>query len=612
MGRRPTTGQGALADLERYLKGAGRRRSSLSEVERTSIEKCREIARLSLQAHLDGRGDGDVGPHLSVVGPTGPLRLSYKRRRTRRIVTVVGELSITRIGYGAPGQASIHPLDAELCLPARSFSYEVQRHLVRAAVCGPFDEAVRVVAELTGVSIPKRSAEQIVLDAACDVDSFYERRSGATLQPNDLLVGAIDGKGIPMKKPTPARRVVRRKKGEKPNKKKMATVAAVFAAAPRKRTPTSVLESLFREDPAPSGRRHRREQRPKDKRVWASLLAGKDSFIADVGAEMARRDPDHERTWVIVTDGERALQRRVISSFPTATLVLDIFHATEKLWPCAHALYDEASPEAVAFVKERTERILKGEVSQVVKGLRLIATKRRLRGEKQKAFCKAADYFYANRTRMRYDLYLRRGWPIASGAVEGTCKCLVRDRMVFSSREPVHLCPVGRLTVLVGYTSSSYCLPRAEVSPARPSSVSHRVARRPWLLERRRRRVRQGGGRRPVPFRPALRPGPGGVHHPCLRRRAGALLGLVHEHRAQPGAGSLGPEPIRPRPAGHADRTCWRRAGAPAWAGTGEPRAFGRARDVQARGRGGNRGSLGARRPLRGGRRPVLAGRASP
>lgn len=230
---------------------------------------------------------------------------------------------------GAPGQASIHPLDAELCLPARSFSYEVQRHLARAAVCGPFDEAVRVVAELTGVSIPKRSAEQIVLDAACDVDSFYERRSGTKPQPGELLVGAIDGKGIPMKKPTPARRVVRRKEGEKPNKKRV-TVAAVFAAAPRKRTPASVVESLFQEDPQPSGRRHRREQRPKDKWAWASSLACKDSFIADVGAEMARRDPSHERTWVIVTDGERALQRRVISSFPTVTLVLDIFHANAR------------------------------------------------------------------------------------------------------------------------------------------------------------------------------------------------------------------------------------------------------------------------------------------
>ena len=46
------------------------------------------------------------------------------------------------MGYGAPGRQSIHPLDAELHLPARSYSYEVQRHLVRAVVCWPFDEAV--------------------------------------------------------------------------------------------------------------------------------------------------------------------------------------------------------------------------------------------------------------------------------------------------------------------------------------------------------------------------------------------------------------------------------------------------------------------------------------
>ena len=55
-------------------------------------------------------------------------------------MTIVGELSVSRLGYAAPGHRSVHPLDAELCLPARSFSYEVQRHLARAAVCGPFDE----------------------------------------------------------------------------------------------------------------------------------------------------------------------------------------------------------------------------------------------------------------------------------------------------------------------------------------------------------------------------------------------------------------------------------------------------------------------------------------
>ena len=34
-----------------------------------------------------------------------------------------------------------------------------------------------------------------------------------------------------------------------------------------------------------------------------------------------------------------------------------------------------------------------------------------------------------NRKRMRYHEYLRDGLPIASGAVEGACKHLIKDRM---------------------------------------------------------------------------------------------------------------------------------------------------------------------------------------
>jgi hypothetical protein len=40
----------------------------------------------------------------------------------------------------------------------------------------------------------------------------------------------------------------------------------------------------------------------------------------------------------------------------------------------AHALYREGSREAETFVYERAERILNGQVGQVVKGLKLIVT----------------------------------------------------------------------------------------------------------------------------------------------------------------------------------------------------------------------------------------------
>jgi len=207
-----------------------------------------------------------------------------------------------------------------------------------------------------------------------------------------------------MVKPEQALRVVRRGKGEKANKKRMATVAAVHSQPPIPRTPKDVIDSLFA-----SEIQTERPKRPKPshKRVWASLTASKDAFINDVKTEMTRRDPNHERTWVIVTDGERALQRRVIASFENVTLVLDLLHVLEKLWKVAHALHPEGSIEAEAFVRARTERILCGMTGQVVKGLRQTVTKRRLTGQKANTIHGVCDYLYRNRERMRYDEYLR-------------------------------------------------------------------------------------------------------------------------------------------------------------------------------------------------------------
>jgi len=424
----PASGLEAFQELERFLSDAAEAHLGRSELERGSERRSRELVGLSLQAHVDARGDGDVGEAIVVSDPDGGrVRLAYKRLHTRSVLTLFGEVRIKRVGYGAPGREAIHPLDGELGLPERIYSYECQRRLIRGAICGPFDEAIALVAEMTGLTVPKRSAEQIVREADVDFDAFYAERAQAEVKParGEILVAAIDCKGIPMVKPERALRVVRRGKGEKANKKRMATVAAVHSQAPVVRTPEEVLSSLFATDERPE--RPKRTP-PHRKRVWASLLADKATFIADVKAETVKRDPRHRRTWVIVTDGERALQRRVCQTFTDVTLVLDLLHVLEKLWKAAHALHPEDSREAEEFVYERAKRILGGQVSQVVKGLRLIATKRKLTGTKSKTLEAVAGYPYSNRERMKYDIYLANGWPIASGSVEGACKNLIRDR----------------------------------------------------------------------------------------------------------------------------------------------------------------------------------------
>ena len=57
----PASGIEAFWDLERFLQGAADARLGLPEIERESERRGRELLRLALQAHVDARGDGDVG-----------------------------------------------------------------------------------------------------------------------------------------------------------------------------------------------------------------------------------------------------------------------------------------------------------------------------------------------------------------------------------------------------------------------------------------------------------------------------------------------------------------------------------------------------------------------
>jgi len=413
--------------LESWLASSSALQLPLHQIESQQQAKGREVQRLLLQAHLQHRGNGDVGPALQLEHADGVVLYSHRRLGTRSLTTVFGTVELARMGYSRPSMPSIFPLDKALALPARSFSYELQRRLVKAAVQNPFLESVQTIAELTGVSVSKRSLEEILPDAARDFDLFYQQRSVATAA-GSILVAAVDGKGIPMVKPCGAQPRARLTKGQKANKKRMATVATVFTRAPWVRTPQQVIESLFPISRPPASGEAPPPPRPENKRVWASLLKGKTAVIEEVAQEMDRRDPSRSTTRLALTDGERALQIRVDQKL-TVTLILDLMHVLEKLWKAAYVFHPEGSLEADLWALDRTLGILFGEVGQVVKGIRQSITKRSLSGPKRKTLNAVANYLYRNRSRMRYNEYLAKGWPIASGPVEGACKNLIKDRM---------------------------------------------------------------------------------------------------------------------------------------------------------------------------------------
>jgi hypothetical protein len=441
----------AFRQLETWLTSGEATTLSEAQVEEQLEQHGRELLRLLLQAHIRQRGTGQVGPALRVFSPPaaadGPadkcpqpagadgVRHGEKRLHERTLHTVLGVVTIERTGYAASGQASVHPLDEALQLPPRCFSYPLQQRLVRHAVQGPFDEAVQNVKRDTGVGLSKRSAEQVVREAAADFQSFYQQQQPTPTESGPIVVTGIDCKGVPMLKPEETLRKPRRGKGDKKHKKRMATVATVRTQQRRVRTPQEVVESLFRTTPKEKQPRARRKPPlpAEHKRVWADLLATKDEVVASVVEEVKRVDPTGCKTHVALCDGERALQKRILPALqavvPAVLLILDLVHVLEKLWQVAYCFYPEGSEEATAWVRKQTLRILQGKVSQVIKGMRQSATKRGLSGQKLQTVERVAKYLRRNRKYMRYDEYLRQGLPIASGCVEGACKNLIKDRM---------------------------------------------------------------------------------------------------------------------------------------------------------------------------------------
>jgi hypothetical protein len=394
--------------LETWLCSPEAKQLPEDQVEEETDRRGREILRLMLQAHFRERGRGDVGPALRLavaplpataaaacpVPAAEPVLLTDKRCHRRTLKTIVGPITIERTAYGAAGQDSIHPLDAQAELPVGSFSYPVQQRLVRAAVQGPYDEAVANVALATGLAVAKGSCEQLVQTAARDFATFYQQHPPPEpSRTGSILAAGVDGKGVPMIKPEQTLRKIRLGKGQKRNKKRMATVATVRTHEPRVRTPEEVVASLFEAAPAASPLRIRRSEH---KRVWASLTQSKDAVIAEVAAEMQRCDPEGTKVHVALSDGERALQKRLEPTLRGALgsviLILDFLHVLEKIWKAAHCFYAEGSDQAKEWVREQALRLLRGQSGVVLAELQERRQAKGLQTSRRESLAKIAAY----------------------------------------------------------------------------------------------------------------------------------------------------------------------------------------------------------------------------
>ncbi|MEV6386290.1 hypothetical protein AB0M31_43590 [Streptomyces sp. NPDC051773] len=68
-------------------------------------------------------------------------------------------------------------------------------------------------------------------------------------------------------------------------------------------------------------------------------------------------------------------------------------------------------------------------MQQTAAALEAAARTAGLRGAQRKGIDEAVNYLTGKAEHLRYDTALERGWPIATGIIEGACRHLVKDRL---------------------------------------------------------------------------------------------------------------------------------------------------------------------------------------
>ena len=472
-------GLGPLAAGLARLAVAASRAVTLDEMEGLVGERGRELLCGVAQLGLDVQADAEVRL-AEVTGADGVRRGRAERGHERPVVTRLGEVIVRRIAYraGIRGVASLFPRDAVLNLPPCGYSWDLQQLAVMFARDGAYEQARAFVLAVTGVSIGKRQLEQMAAGAAADVAAFYdaggpadgpqpaapdgpepavaegpgEQQPGQPEQgkPGPLALSA-DGKGVAMR---PGSRRARTKApdqrvknfgkragtGEKGHKR-IAEVACVFDVIPRARTPEQVMASHHGGDgqgrdgskapgkPAPTA---------VSRRYNVDIAADRSAAITWLFDQAERRDPGHGRDWIALVDGDnhqiRLIEQQAAARGVTGiTILIDLVHVIQYLWKAAWAFHQPRDPAIETWTIARATDILHGRAADVITLIaRLAEDHPPQHPEHAKNIRATLSYLTAKLPYLDYPQALAKGWPVATGVIEGACRHLVQDRMAIT------------------------------------------------------------------------------------------------------------------------------------------------------------------------------------
>jgi hypothetical protein len=400
------------------------------EREKVIGEEGRELQRRLLQATFDidsAREERAEG----VTSAAGIRHGTVEAGHGRGVTSVFGPVRVTRLAYRNRREPNLHPADARQVLPGDPYSLGMRSLAAFHLAAGGFGQAQEIIEARTGVTVGRAQLTGLAEDLAAWTGDFYAGRSRDAEeeeQPDtDVIMMQADGKGIAMR---PEHRKASADSGSAhPGVKKMAEIVAVADFTPAVREPEDIAAPPARRQAHPG-------PQARGKWVSASVTESIQDMIAAAFDEADRRDPERIRQRVFLVDGNKqqitAIGAQAEERGLKVPVLIDYIHVPGYLGKAAAALHPGDPAAAGQWADGQLLRVLHGRARAVAATLASVAAKARANPRTRQLdltdMDRAVTYLTNNHQHMRYGKALEKGWPIATGMIEGACRFVIEDR----------------------------------------------------------------------------------------------------------------------------------------------------------------------------------------
>jgi len=138
------------------------------EAEKGIFKRLLPIGWAAMKRYFAQRRTGDIGP--AIARADGVIVPREQTRRGRDSFSLFGKFAVPRTCYRMPGEPGIFPLDAQVNLPERCYSYVLQEWMTVFEVEHPFKESAGFFAQLFDLDV----AESVLMEVAKEASEDYE------------------------------------------------------------------------------------------------------------------------------------------------------------------------------------------------------------------------------------------------------------------------------------------------------------------------------------------------------------------------------------------------------------------------------------------------------